>query len=83
MLVQISNVIVRSQWVEPLSLTGQIIGSVVLPSCYGNYKCGFSAVIYGTVIFAPRGNDKGGGEESWDTQNQCRRRTQCVIWVFT
>lgn len=73
-----SNVIVRSQWVEPVSITGQITGSVVLLSCYGNYKCGCSAGIYGTVIFAQRGNGKGGGEESCETQSHCWKRTHCA-----
>lgn len=77
-----SNVIVHSQWVEPVSITGQIIDSVVLLSCHSNYKCGCSAGIYGTVIFAQRGNDKGGGEESCQTQSLCRKRMR-VVWLFS
>lgn len=42
--------IVDSQRVEPVSLGGQFIGSVSPLSCYGNYKRGCSAGIYGTHI---------------------------------
>lgn len=41
---------VDSQWVEPLSLIGHFIGSVLPLSFHGNYKWGYSAGIYGAHI---------------------------------
>ncbi len=70
-----------SEWAEPASLGGQFIGSALPQSCYGNYKRGCSAGIYGTDMSL--GEIMKGEQERNQLKHNAmwEETTQCVFFL--